>query len=146
MANTSQSENRHKLLSSNVSYTQRNFVSGNGYIVTFKDKDNLIDELDTDQIHSVGLKWIDLCKDDNLSLLEIHDMVDNLYNDTSKDQHDTLSNVTMTEPDKCVDLNYITPCKTVRKEPRINFLEQNIISKSSQPGESYQQLYYPHIL
>ena len=125
-----------RMSSSNISYMQRNFLGGNGYIVTFKDRDDLIDKADLDQVDTVGLKWINLCKEDNLTLLEIHEMVDEMYNDTSSYHNDTSNDATITVPEEHDEPHYVTPSKTVRKQPQINFLERNIIREESQSGKS----------
>ena len=80
--------NPSKNLSSNISYTKRNFLGGGGYIVMFKDEDNIkVDESDLEKVESVGLKWINLCKTQDLTFLEIHKLVDGMYDDEGCDSN-----------------------------------------------------------
>lgn len=128
-----------KNLSSNISYTKRNFLGGGGYIVTFKDKDKIkVDESDLEKVESMGLKWINLCKTRELTLLEIHELVDDMYDDEGCNSNVSFNNIMLELPEDDDVPNYVTPSKNVRKEPRINVSECNTIMDESQSG-TYSQ-------
>ena len=130
-----------KMLSSNISYTQRNFLGGNGYIVTFDDHDSLTCKSDFDKVETLGLKWIELCKSENVTLLEVHDMVDEMCHDMDSGLNNTDIGAMRTTLEENNVRNYVTPSKSVRKQPRINVIELNKTSTDTQAGKLYYCVY-----
>ena len=125
------------VLSSNINYMERNFLGGNGYIVSCKNRDEIIHKADQDQVDTIGLKWIMLCKEEHLTLLDIHEMVDEMYDNTIKEHEKTSNNAIMTVQEDPVEIRYVTPSKNVRKEPRINVLDPQSTRDESLPGKFF---------
>jgi len=138
MGSTLQSENLLEICQLILATQKRKFLGGSGYIVTFKDKDDIIvDESDLEKVESVGLKWINLCKTKDLTLLEIHELVDDMYNDEGCDSNASCNNATLELPEDDDIPHYVTPSKNVRKEPRIDVSICHTIMEESQSGMYY---------
>ena len=109
------------MFGSNVHYTTRNFLGGSGYVVTCDDTSDMAFVRNSNLVEKMCSKWVVLCKQKNVSLLEMHDMIDEIYNHEPEKIFNDLetSNCNLTEichtPPKC-----ITPTISVRKQPRMN--------------------------
>jgi len=67
-------------VSSSLTYTERNFLGGSGYIVSCTREQENQDNDETDSYESMGSKWIKLSIENHkMSKAEIHTMVDKLY-------------------------------------------------------------------
>ena len=98
-------------LSSNLQYTERNFLGGSGYIVSCKREQEYLNNVESKTVESLGSKWIALCtKDQKMNVTEIHKMVDELYNNlTNNNSTSTITTTTDGDSDR-LDI------KLVRKE------------------------------
>ena len=98
-------------LSSNLKYTERNFLGGSGYIVSCKQEQEYLNNVESKTVESLGSKWIALCTEDQkMNVTEIHKMVDELYNNlTNNNSTSTITTTTDGDSDR-LDI------KLVRKE------------------------------
>ena len=127
---------------SNYVYTEKNFLGGNGYVVTCVDTTRDPEDINnTDAVESIGIKWIQACKREDMSLTHIHDMLDELYNIDNKDgKNDELcltnDKDVMTESDtESTSHDNEVPQKHL-KEPRVNLIHWNQITPDRVSGKN----------
>ena len=126
-------------------YTEQTFLGGNGYIVTCIDTTIHHQNIPTDTVEDVGVKWIQACQDEGTLLPQIHDLLDELY--VPPKQHSEDINCVVRDNDINNTLtmgainNNCSIAKT-RKEPRMRLQTWNQTNKLNDPGTSS----YLHII
>ena len=109
----------------NVTYTPRNFLGGSGYIVTCHDTGGMASVKNGNVIEKLCSKWVTVCKQKNVTLVEMHDMIDEYFNEDSDNirlESKTPDCDNFDDYDK--NTRCITPMTSVRKQPRMNNLLQ----------------------
>ena len=126
-------------LNQNYVYTEQTFLGGNGYIVTCIDTTIHHQNIPTDTVEDVGVKWIQACQDEGMLLPQIHDLLDELY--VPPKQHSEDINCVVRDNDINNTLtmgainNNCSIAKT-RKEPRMRLQTWNQPNKLNDPGTS----------
>ena len=116
-----------KNLSSNFVYTARNFLSSSGYVVTCKDVQDHLETATNECVEKAGKMFISLCKKKNMNLIDIHVMLDDLYNIPNESKDEVCSTMSSfdnnNEDDEEDSVNQFIGQKEsnegVAKEPRI---------------------------
>ena len=108
------------LFGANVQYIARDFLGGSGYIVTCNETSGMAILLN-DFVEQMCSKWVVVCKQKKVSLLEMHNMIDDIYNDEPDKSLDNIETPNGKTIDKCdTYTRCITPIESVRKQPRMN--------------------------
>ena len=112
----------------NFVYTPRTFIGGSGYVVTCTKTKEQMERIPNDTVETMGSKWLSMCLADEMSIYDIHNMVDELHNNIETNTNEstttktTFSDVTdpLLDHNKNSDSNksecYVT---RARKEPRL---------------------------
>ena len=82
-------------VTSNLIYTERQFLGGCGYIVSCaKETQCIANSVGVDTFESIGRKWINMCIEDcNMTVAEVHKVVDELYTTNSMNRNSTDDNI-----------------------------------------------------
>ncbi len=116
-----------KNLSSNFVYTARNFLSSSGYVVTSKDVQDHLETATNECVKKAGKMFISLCTKKNMNLIDMHVMLDDLYDMPNKSKDEVCSTMSSidnnNEDDEEDSVNQFIGQKEsnegVAKEPRI---------------------------
>ena len=80
-------------ISPSLTYTARNFLGGNGYIVTCLTKNDFLNITNTPNIKTMGETWVQQCRTKyNMTVHEIHTLVDQLCTEAHIQDTITVSN------------------------------------------------------
>ena len=78
-----------KTLPSHITYINRTFLGGSGYIVKCEDIINHNVQLKGNKVEQMCNRWIKMCQREDLSLLDMHDMLDETYASVESVDHVT---------------------------------------------------------
>ena len=126
----------------NLIYTPRSFVGGSGYVVSCINTKKQLASISSSTVERMGINWIETCVAEEMSLLDVHEMVDYLFNQ----KHDTNdSTITKTTDSNMTESSWLADSRkeyqeeelfdeAIRKQPRITLNRWRIKPKYSNSG------------
>ena len=124
-------------MNQNYVYTEQTFLGGNGYIVTCADTKTHHQNIQTDIVESVGVKWIRACQDEGMLLPQIHELLDELYVPPKQHLEDTKyigKGNTINKLSSIIAMNNTYSISNTRKEPRMRLPTWNQTTEVNDQG------------
>ena len=114
-----------KTLPSHVSYINRNFLGGSGYIVKCDNIINHEEQCKGNKMEQMCSRWIKMCKREDLSLLDMHEMLDETFSSLKGLPHISQKKTVIKVLNRTDVQMLVTPDRKTRKQPRMNVLLQH---------------------
>ena len=124
-----------KTLPSHITYINRTFLGGSGYIVKCEDIINHNVQLKGNKVEQMCNRWIKMCQREDLSLLDMHDMLDETYTSVESVDHVTQTKTIIKALNRADVQKFVTPDKSTRKQPRVNVMPRQLRQDTDSTGK-----------